>query len=315
MNWVVFQIASGRVFFVALALLVAAVGLRSSVAPRLRRGATWCLLMGLISLSVSAAPLPIWAYAVILLSIAAGWGASRFGANAATATATSALALLGVGLHEARYQIMPVLSAVHDRQIAVIGDSITAGHSESDLTRKWPAILRDRHGIAVEDFSKAGATAASAAKGLEQESIAAPVVIVEIGGNDFLGGGSVEDFEDGLEALLKAVCKPGRQVVMFELPIPPLYERFGRVQRNLASRHGVALIPKRILLSVIEAADATVDSLHLTQQGHDRMAAVVWALLEPAIREAAGQAEPGDGADREGGRVPATDVGLPIDWR
>jgi acyl-CoA thioesterase-1 len=259
--------------------------------------------MGLIGLSVSAAPLPIWAYAVILLSIVVGWWASRFGANAATATATatSALALLGVGLHEARYQIMPVLAEVHDRQIAVIGDSITAGHGESDLTRKWPAVLRDRHGIAVEDFSKAGATAASAAKGLEQESIAAPVVIVEIGGNDFLGGGSVEDFEAGLEALLKAVCKPGRQVVMFELPIPPLYERFGRVQRDLASRHGVALIPKRILLSVIEAADATVDSLHLTQQGQDRMTAVVWALLEPAIREAAGQAEPGDGTGGAGG--------------
>jgi acyl-CoA thioesterase-1 len=301
MNWVVFQIASGRVFFVAVALLVAAVGLRSSAAPRLRRGATWCLLTGLISLSVSAAPLPIWAYAVILLSIVVGWWANRFGANAATATAISALALLGVGLHEVRYQIMPVLTAVHGRQIAVIGDSITAGHGESDLTRKWPAILRDRHGIAVEDFSKAGATAASAAKGLEQESIAAPVVIVEIGGNDFLGGGSVEDFEAGLEALLKAVCKPGRQVVMFELPIPPLYERFGRVQRDLASRHGVALIPKRILLSVIEAADATVDSLHLTQQGQDRMTAVVWALLEPAIREAAGQAEPGDGTGGAGG--------------
>jgi acyl-CoA thioesterase-1 len=295
MNWVVFQIASGRVFFVAVALLVSAVGLRSSAAPRLRRGATWCLLIGLIGLSVAAAPLPTCAYAVMLLSIVAGWGASRFGAKAATATATSALALLGVGLHEARYQIMPVLSAVHDRQIAVIGDSITAGHGESDLTRKWPTILRDRHGVAVEDFSKAGATAASAAKGLEQESIAAPVVIVEIGGNDFLGGGSVEDFQAGLDALLRAVRKPGRQVVMFELPIPPLYEGFGRVQRNLASRHGVVLIPKRILLSIIEAADATVDSLHLTQQGHDRMAAVVWALLEPAIREAAGQAEPDHG--------------------
>ena len=314
MNWLVVQIASGRVFFVAVALLIAAVGLRSSVAPRQWRGATWCLLVGLIGLSVSAAPLPIWAYAVILLSIVAGWGASRFGANAATATATSALALLGVGLHEARYQIMPVLAAVHDRQIAVIGDSITAGHGESDLTRKWPAILRDRHGVAVEDLSKAGATAASAAQGLEQVSIAAPVVIVEIGGNDFLGGGSVAAFEAGLDALLRAVCQPGRQVAMFELPIPPLYEGFGRVQRDLASRHGVALIPKRILLSVIAAADATVDSLHLTQQGQGRMADVVWALLEPAMPEASGPAGPGDGADREG-RIPSTEFGLPIDGR
>jgi acyl-CoA thioesterase-1 len=226
------------------------------------------------------------------------------------ATATSVLVLFAVGLHEARYEFMPVLTPVEAREIAVIGDSITAGHGENDLTRKWPAILRDRYGVAVQDLSKAGATAASAAQGLEQESIAAPVVIVEIGGNDFLGGGSVEDFEEGLDALLKAVCQPGKQVAMFELPIPPLYEGFGRVQRNLASRHGVALIPKRIVLSVIAAADATVDSLHLTQQGHDRMATVVWALLEPAMPEAAGQAEPGDGADREG-RVRSTEFGLP----
>lgn len=301
MNWLVVQIASGRAFFVAVALLVAAVGLRSSAAPRLRRGATWCFLVGLIGLSVSAAPLPTWAYAVMLFSIAAGWWASRFGANAATATATSVLALLGVGLHEARYQIMPVLTPVEARELAVIGDSLTAGHGESDLTQKWPAILRDRHGVAVEDFSKAGATAASAAQGLEQLSIAAPVVIVEIGGNDFLGGGSVAAFEAGLDALLRAVCQPGRQVAMFELPIPPLYEGFGRVQRDLASRHGVALIPKRILLSVIAAADATVDSLHLTQQGQGRMADVVWSLLEPAMPEASGQAEPGDGTGGAGG--------------
>ena len=88
---------------------------------------------------------------------------------------------------------------------------------------------------------------------------------------------------------------------MFELPIPPLYEGFGRVQRNLASRHGVALIPKRILLSVIAAADATVDSLHLTQQGHDRMADVVWALLAPAMPEASGPAGQGDGTGGAGG--------------
>ena len=55
----------------------------------------------------------------------------------------------------------------------------------------------------------------------------------------------------------------------------------------------------------------TVDSLRLTQQGHDGMADVVWALLEPAIREAAGQAEPFDGVDREGRRALSPDVGLP----
>lgn len=59
----------------------------------------------------------------------------------------------------------------------------------------------------------------------------------------------------------------------------------------------------------------TVDSLHLTQQGHDGMADVVWALLEPAMPEASGQGELSDGVDREGRRVPSTEFGLPIDGR
>ena len=291
MNWVVFQIASGRAFFVALALLVVAVLLRSSRFPRLRRVATWFLLVGLIALAVSAAPLPYWAYALILLSIAAGVFASCFGKYATIASATSAMALAAVGLHEARYHVMPVLRKAQARQIAVIVDSITAGYGGNDSTQKWPAILRDRHALAVQDLSRMGETAGSAAKQLQQKSIDAPVVIVEIGGNDFLGKGNVREFEEGLESLLNAACKPGRQVVMFELPIPPLYEGFGRVQRNLASRHGVALIPKRVLLSVVEAAEATIDSIHLTQQGHDQMASFVWALLEPAMPPESGHAE------------------------
>lgn len=73
---------------------------------------------------------------------------------------------------------------------------------------------------------------------------------------------------------------------MFELPLPPLYERFGRIQRDVAARHGVALIPKRVLLSVIEDSEATIDTIHLTQDRHDRMAAVVRSMLEPVMPEA-----------------------------
>jgi acyl-CoA thioesterase-1 len=297
MNWVVFQIASGRAFFAAVALLVAAVLLRSNGSPRMRRVSTWSFLVGLIALSVSAAPMPYWAYALIVLAIAMGLFANRLGKYAVAASGAAAICLVAVALHEARYHVMPVLGQAPARQIAVIGDSITAGYGSNDSTQEWPAILRDQHGVVVQDLSRMGESAASAAKQVQQHPIDAPVVIIEIGGNDFLGRSSVREFEEGLNSLLKAVSKPGRQVAMFELPIPPLYEGFGRVQRDLASRYGVALIPKRILLSVVEAAEATVDSIHLTQQGHDRMAGFVWALLEPAVPKEPGHAEPGVGAD------------------
>ena len=69
---------------------------------------------------------------------------------------------------------------------------------------------------------------------------------------------------------------------MFELPLPPFYHEFGRIQRSLARKYGVALIPKRVLLSVLAGSDSTVDTIHLTQAGQRRMAASVWRLLSGA---------------------------------
>jgi acyl-CoA thioesterase I len=69
---------------------------------------------------------------------------------------------------------------------------------------------------------------------------------------------------------------------MFDLPLPPLYNEFGRIQRRLAAQYGVLLIPKRVLVDVIARDGATLDSIHLTERGHQRMAEVVWRVIEPA---------------------------------
>jgi lysophospholipase L1-like esterase len=97
-----------------------------------------------------------------------------------------------------------------------------------------------------------------------------------------LGSTTVERFERDLDALLNQTSQRGVRVVMFELPIPPLLNGYGRVQRQLAARYGAALIPKRILASVIAGKGSTIDSLHLSAEGHRAMADAVWQVLAPA---------------------------------
>ena len=60
---------------------------------------------------------------------------------------------------------------------------------------------------------------------------------------------------------------------------------FGRIQRRLAARFRVPLIPKRVLIGVLTGHEATIDSIHLTQVGHDRMVTAVWSLVRTATRE------------------------------
>lgn len=70
---------------------------------------------------------------------------------------------------------------------------------------------------------------------------------------------------------------------MFELPLPPFCNEFGRAQRTVAAKHNVILIPKRVFLSVIAGSDSTLDSIHLSQSGHQFMADCVWRLVRSAF--------------------------------
>ena len=106
-------------------------------------------------------------------------------------------------------------------------------------------------------------------------------MLVANGGNDLLGPTTAAEFDIKLKALLEQVCRPGRTVLMFELPLPPLCNDYGLIQRRLAAEYAVVMIPKRVLVGVLTTADATVDGIHLTQAGHQLMAEVVGNLVRP----------------------------------
>ena len=110
------------------------------------------------------------------------------------------------------------------------------------------------------------------------------LVLIELGGNDLIAGEPSDVFARGLEELLANLAAPERIIVMFELPLLPDRTAYGRIQRRLAERHGVWLIPKRYLTSVIAGQDATSDGLHLTDVGAGRMAALVARVLRPVLR-------------------------------
>ena len=74
-----------------------------------------------------------------------------------------------------------------------------------------------------------------------------------------------------------------RTVVMLELPLPPFHNRYGDAQRRLARRHGVLLVPKRVLIGVLTSEGATLDTIHLSGRGHALMAETIWDLIGQAI--------------------------------
>jgi hypothetical protein len=110
--------------------------------------------------------------------------------------------------------------------------------------------------------------------------------LIEIGGNDLLSGMSSAEFGEGLDSVLASLSRPGRTLVMFELPLLPHKIGFGRVQRRLSAKYRVCLIPKHFFTSVLGGADATSDGLHLSESGAQQMETLVARLLSRVLQPA-----------------------------
>lgn len=290
MRWVIYFFGSGIVFFLGVCLVLAAVLLAWTRRPRwLARSVVLFALLGAILIALSATPLPYWFYAVAA-AITLAWivveaiPAERVARRRSLFRFAVVLVwLVGLGM-EVPYHLSPRIDLQDNPTLHIIGDSVTAGMGERNLVT-WPRILAESHEIDVRDHSRMGATVASALKQAEQLPDDGGILVLEIGGNDILGSTTVAKFEDSLEQLLTRVCSPQRTVLMFELPLPPLQNDYGLAQRRLAARHGVCVIPRRILATVLTIEGATVDSVHLSQPGHERMAEAVWHLIRPGYQK------------------------------
>lgn len=283
MNWLVDHIVSGQVFFTGVALLILSAISSTRSRPIFSRITALSFLIGVIAVVISSTAISYWYYG-IAVAVTLVWIASRFEPDWRRWSASAVVAVwLIAALIELPYHFNHSLDPARTRTMTVIGDSVTAGVGGDETSETWPSLLARQHQIAVQDISHMGETAASALKRAKSQTINSSVVLVEIGGNDVLGSTTSAQFALDLEALLAHLEAPERQVIMFELPLPPFCNEFGRVQRAVAAKHNVILIPKRVFLSVIAGVDSTLDSIHLSQSGHQFMADCVWNFVQHAF--------------------------------
>jgi acyl-CoA thioesterase-1 len=139
-------------------------------------------------------------------------------------------------------------------------------------------VLGDVSHLDVTNLALPGATASSALAQEQGIKLVDSLVLIEIGGNDSLGGVSSDQFFKDLDELLAGIPSTC-SCVMFELPLFPFQNGYGEAQRTLARKHHVVMIPRKCLTAVIGASGNTLDGLHLSQKGHDALALSVFSML------------------------------------
>lgn len=290
MQWLLFHLVSGDALFSGVFLGVFACVLTPVLTERWEVIASRiAMFAGILLIGAAAVPLPwavygVWGLLLVVWMVVAyrkSASSRRVMQCAAIAVIVCSTSVIG---WEMGWRSRQHVRAQDVSTMYVIGDSLSAA---SDVAGEsaWPGLLQDNHRVEVINLAQVGATVRTAREQASQVSAGDSLVLIEIGGNDLLGDTTVQSFRDDLDALLTDLKHPGRQLVMLELPLLPLYNGYGQAQRESAARHGVVMIPRRHLAGVIFAHDSTVDSLHLSATGHRRMAEMIWDQVSGAFTQ------------------------------
>ena len=139
---------------------------------------------------------------------------------------------------------------VPDRPVICLGDSLTAS------TADWgyPTFLKEMINIPVVDRSVPGLTTKTALSSLPALKKSNPqVVVIELGGNDFVDGAKKDVVKANLEQIIRTCREIGADVVLVEIPRGFMFDPFGGIERELARRHDLELIAdtpiRRLVLS------------------------------------------------------------------
>ena len=176
-------------------------------------------------------------------------------------------------------------------QIICLGDSITAGHGATN-GQDYPSVLSELLDIPVVNAGTNGDTTAQALARLEYDVLALDpaVVIIGLGGNDFLSRTPVKETIANLDAIVSACIDHGAMVVL-------VHSKFGILGSDpyrdgheaLAKKYKTALV-RHSLKDIFANPRRMSDPIHPNNQGYALIAKRVYEVLEPLLVEAAARA-------------------------
>ncbi len=168
--------------------------------------------------------------------------------------------------------------------IVCFGDSVTAG-SGAAADRSYPARLEEYLGVPVINAGRPGDTTADGLDRLARILELDPwLVVVELGGNDFLRRLPVERAEDNLAGIVGALTAQGVAVVLIEVEPPMLGGGYSGLHRRLAERFGVRLV-EGVVEEVLSDPGRKSDQIHPNAAGYADIARAVARVVHPLVEE------------------------------
>ncbi len=131
---------------------------------------------------------------------------------------------------------------IPSRSVVCIGDSLTSGLLPD---RGYPAQLQELIQLPVFNLGQSGITTEEGLERLAKVAAVDPppqVVIIELGGHDFLKGWTRATTKANLEKMIDACRAMGAEVVLIEVPRGFMIDPFRGLERQIADEQDVELV-------------------------------------------------------------------------
>ena len=169
--------------------------------------------------------------------------------------------------------------------IVSFGDSLTAGFGAGP-GEDYPSELSKRIGVSVVNAGVSGDTTESALARLDQTIATKPrLVIVGLGGNDYLRGIAIGTTEANLRSIVKKIQGSGAMVVLLGFSFPSLNANYASMYERIAKDERCLLVPG-VMKGILTDRSLKSDEIHPNARGYalmaERIAPPVAKLLEKA---------------------------------
>jgi lysophospholipase L1-like esterase len=170
--------------------------------------------------------------------------------------------------------------------IIAFGDSLTSGYGAS-AGEDYPSRLSAMSGVPIVNAGRSGDTTESALARIENDVLSGNprIVIVGLGGNDFLNGMAMQSTEANLRTIIRKIQSTGAMVVLLGFRFPSLTANYEKMYERVASEEGCLLVA-RTLKGILTDPALRSDQIHPNARGYDLMAQRMTKPLRELLRKA-----------------------------
>jgi acyl-CoA thioesterase-1 len=170
--------------------------------------------------------------------------------------------------------------------IICFGDSLTEGVG-ADMGGDYPSVLSRLIGFPVVNAGRRGDTTAQALERLPEAVLSKNprLVIVFLGGNDFLRQVPRQESRKNLEEIVRHIQAAGAMVVIAGLRLGLFTDEFGPIFEEAAKRSG-ALFVGQVTKGILNDSSLRSDPIHPNGAGYRLIAERIAEKIKPLLQEA-----------------------------